>query len=1096
MPKKERGPVKAGCVVMLFLLLTSTVYAQNVVTGRVTNKTDNSPVPGATITVKGTKVSSESGSDGTFSINPGRANGTLIISAVGFSTLEVPVTGGTPAGDIALTATSTTLNDVVVTGYTSQRKKDITGSVSVVNVTDMKASPSGSTESLLQGQAAGVTVFSTGQPGGNATVLVRGITSPGNSNPLILVDGVPELMHDINPNDIQSLQVLKDAGATAIYGVRGANGVIIITTKKGSGNVKVNYDAYYGTQRPLSHSWDLATPTQTGNVKWAMAFDDGLAPNDPQYGSGPTPVLPYYITPAGAQQGAPNTSLADYSLYTNHITLADRTGNNWFKDIFKPASMMSHNVSVGGSSGKSTYFFSFNYLDQDGTLIDTKVKRYGVRANTSFALIDDHVHIGENFYAYYKSNPGYLNALGVNSTNSINAAYQTPNIIPVHDIAGNYAGTISLGTGNASNPVAIQERQANNINQDYHVVGNVFTDVDFLRHFTAHTSIGGTVDYTYNNAFASTPYENAENNTAANLYQETWALNNSFIWTNTLKYSNQWGRSNLTVLGGEEYIYENGKANQTTRGNYYVTDSSNLTVDPNLWTLNFGAPSTQTNNSNVAQPNYNNYATPYRVAIYSFFGRLDYNWDSKYLLSGTIRRDGSSVFAPAQRYGNFPSVTGGWRISQENFMKDVYWLNDLKIRGGWGKSGSLSDINPTNAYTLYGQQVNQSYYDINGTSTTPAGGLYTQQYGNPATTWEKDILTNIGFDATLIHNKIDLTVEWYKKQVDGLLFVPVEPGTIGSAAVPYGNSGDVQNKGIDAAVTYHGSAVNNKLKFDITGTFTSYQNKVVSLPAGTLYFNEPTGAQTITSRIQPGHPLGEFYGYKVIGLFQSWADVNKSPVQQDAAPGRFKYADVNHDGQINSSDQTFFGNPNPKFTAGLNISVAYKNWDLYTFFYTSIGAKILNSVKGSTDFPQLFGNQVSKQIALHSATLVNSSGAPTNINDSTAVVANPGAKSPLLEQSANFSNSAVFNSYTMESGSFLRLRNLTIGYNIMSNGIKNLHIDRIRVYAQALNLFTITGYSGLDPELNPGTNASFGIDGGVYPNNQRQYNVGVSVAIH
>jgi TonB-linked SusC/RagA family outer membrane protein len=1095
MPKKKSGPIKVGCMVMLFLLFTSAIYAQSV-TGRVTNKTDNSPVPGATITVKGTKIITQSGADGTFSISPGRANGTLVISAVGFGTLEVPVTTGAPAGDIVLTATPTTLNDVVVTGYTSQRKRDITGSVSVVNVADMKASPSGSTESLLQGQAAGVTVFSTGQPGGNATVLVRGITSPGNSNPLILVDGVPELMHDINPNDIQSLQVLKDAGATAIYGVRGANGVIIITTKKGSGNVKVNYDAYYGTQQPLSHSWDLATPTQTGNVKWAMAFNDGLTPSDPQYGSGPTPVLPYYITPAGAAQGAPNTSLADYNLYTNHITLADRNGNNWFKDIFKPASMQSHNISVGGSSGKSTYYFAFNYLDQNGTLIDTRLKRYGVRANTSFSLIDDHVHVGENFYAYYKTNPGYQNALGVNSTNSINDAYQTPNIIPVHDIAGNYAGTISLGLGNASNPVAIQERQANNINQDYHVVGNVFTDVDFLRHFTAHTSVGGTVDYTYANAFASTPYENAENNTAANLYQETWALNNSFIWTNTLKYSNQWGKSNLSVLGGEEYIYENGRANQTTRGNYYITDSSNLTVDPNLRTLNFGAPSTQTNNSNVLQPNYNNYATPYRVAIYSYFGRLDYNWDGKYLLSGTIRRDGASVFAPAQRYGNFPSITGGWRISQENFMKDIDWINDLKIRGGWGKSGSLSDINPTNAYTLFGQQINQSYYDINGTSTNPAGGLYTQQYGNPATTWEKDILTNIGFDATLFHSKIDLSIEWYKKQVDGLLFVPVEPGTNGAAADPFGNSGDVQNKGIDAAVTYHGSALNNKLKFDLTGTFTSYQNKVVSLPAGTLYFNEPTGAQTITSRIEPGHPLGEFYGYKVIGLFQSWSDVDKSPVQQNAAPGRFKYADVNHDGQINSSDQTFFGNPNPKFTAGLNISVAYKNWDLYTFFYTSIGAKILNNVKSSTDFPQSFGNQVSKQVALHSATLVNATGSPTNINDSTAHVANPGAVSPLLEQSANFSNSAVFNSYTMESGSFLRCRNLTIGYNISSEGIKNLHIDRIRVYAQALNLFTITKYSGLDPELNPGTNASFGIDGGVYPNNQKQYNVGVSVAIH
>src|SRR6185437_15499121 len=886
MPKKKSGLMRIGWIAA-FLFFTCTAFAQNVVTGKIINKTDNTPVPGATIQVRGTKAMVQSDANGGFTITLPSASGTLTISAVGFATLEVPVTAGTPLGNVSLTTTASTLNDVVVTGYTSQRKKYITGSVSIVNVAEMKASPSGSTESLLQGEAAGVTVFSTGQPGGNATVLVRGITSPGNSNPLILVDGVPELMHDINPNDIASLQVLKDAGATAIYGVRGANGVIIITTKKGSGSVKINYDAFYGTQRPLSHSWDLATPAQMGSVKWAMAFDDGKTPSDPQYGNGPTPVLPYYITPTGAPQNAPNTSLADYNLYSNHITLADRNGNNWFKDIFKPAPMQSHNISVGGSSGKSTYFFSFNYTDQDGTLIDTKLKRYGVRANTSFALLDDHVHIGENFYGFYKSNPGYLNALGVNSTNSINAAYQIPTIIPVHDIAGNYAGTISQGTGNAENPVAIQERQKNNINQDYHVVGNVFADVDFLRHFTAHTSIGGAADYTYNNGFATTPYENAENNTAANLYQETWAMNNSYIWTNTLKYSNQWGDHNLSVLGGEEYIYQTGKANQTTRGNYYITDSSNLTVDPNLLTMNFGSPSTQTNNSNVLQPNYNNYPTPYRVAIYSFFGRLDYNFDGKYLISGTIRRDGASVFAPSQRYGNFPSVTGGWRISQENFMKNINWINDLKIRGGWGKSGSLSDINPTNPYTLYGQQINQSFYDINGTSTTPAAGLYTLQYGNPATTWEKDILTNIGFDATLFHNRIYLSIEWYKKQVDGLLFQPVYPGTNGAAIDPFANSGDVENTGIDAAVTYHGSAVNNNLKYDITDTFTSYQNNVVSLLAGTLYFNEPFRAQKTTSRIQPGHPLGAFYGYQVIGIFQNRTDVYKSPTQTDAAPGRF-----------------------------------------------------------------------------------------------------------------------------------------------------------------------------------------------------------------
>jgi TonB-linked SusC/RagA family outer membrane protein len=622
----------------------------------------------------------------------------------------------------------------------------------------------------------------------------------------------------------------------------------------------------------------------------------------------------------------------------------------------------------------------------------------------------------------------------------------------------------------------------------------LFVDIDFLKHFTAHTSIGGNVDYTYYNGFATTPYENAENNTAANLYLESYGLNSSEIWTNTLKYANKIDKHEFSILGGSEYIYGSGRGSLSTRGNYYITDSSNLTVSPNLRTLNFGQASTQTNNSSIVGDN--GIATPYQQAIFSLFGRLDYNYDSRYLLSATIRRDGSSAFTSAERYGNFPSVTAGWRISQESFMKNIDWLNELKFRGGWGKLGSINNINPTNAYTLYGQQINQSYYDINGTSNTPVAGLYVSQYGNPYTSWEKDVLTNIGFDASILHNKIDFSFEWYKKLISGLLTQPSPPGTNGGAADPFINSGDIQNTGIDMSLTYHGN-VGRDLRFDITGTFTSYKNTVVSLPPGTLYFDETGGGQTVISRIEPGHPIGAFFGYKVIGLFQSWTDVNNSPAQTDAAPGRFKYADVNHDGQITSDDRTFFGNPNPKFTAGLNISINYKNFDFYMFLYTSIGNDILNNVKSSTDFPQgVAPNQISTNVALNSARLVNASGQPTNINDSTAHVANPGTSVPMLEQSANFSNSGAFNSYIMENGSFLRCRNLTIGYNVASKTLTRLHFDKLRVYVQALNLFTITKYSGLDPELNPGSNTVFGVDSGVYPNNQKSYNVGVNITIH
>lgn len=1093
MPKKNAGLNKMGRMLIGFLLLSCAAFAQKTITGKVISKTNQQPVSNATVQVRGTVIATRTDSSGDFSIKVPKDNSELEISSVGYASINVPLAGKTSVGEIQLVVSASTLNEVVVTGYTSQRKKDITGAVAIVNVADLKATPSGSTEALLQGQAAGVTVMTTGAPGGAAVVNIRGITSSGNSAPLVLIDGVPGSLHDINSNDIQSMQVLKDAGGAAIYGVRGSNGIIVVTTKRGTGPVKISYDGFVGTQRPLSKSWDLASPTQTGVAKWAQYFNDGLTASDPQYGNGPTPVVPYYITPTGAPQGAPNTSLADYNLYNNHITKADQAGNNWFNDIFKPAITQNHNLSVSGGTGKSSFFMSFNYLDQQGTLIETSLQRYSVRVNTNFSLADDHIHVGENAFVFYKTNPGYLNAPGVNSTNSINSAYQLPNIIPVYDIAGNYAGGISQGLGNASNAVAIQDRQAQNQNRDYQVVGNVFAEADFLKHFTIRTSAGGTFDNYYYNGFASTPYENAENNHAANLYTETYGQNSSLIWTNTLKYANTFGKSSITALGGVEYIYNTGQGVNATRGNYYITDSSNLTVSPNLWTLNFGQASTQTNNSSIVGDN--GITTPYQLGIFSVFGRIDYNFDQKYYISGTLRSDNSSVFTPAQRNGIFPSVSAGWMLSQESFMQNLTWLSEFKIRGSWGKLGSISNINPTNAYTLYGQQVNQSYYDINGTSNSPVAGLYTSQYGNPNTTWEQDIITDVGFDASFLNNHFDFSFDWYKKLISGLLFVPAVPGTNGGALDPFTNSGNVQNTGIDMALTYHGRA-NKDLSFDITGTFTSYNNKVISLPAGTLYINQPIGAQTVTSRIQPGQPLGAFFGYKVIGLFQSYADIAKSPTQQDAAPGRFKYADVNHDGKIDNNDRTFFGNPNPKFTAGLNISVTYKNFDFYTFFYTQVGNDIINNVKNATDFPQNQPNQMSTAVATQSARLIDANGQPTSIKDPTAHVANPGTSIPMLEQSANFSNSSVFNSYAMESGSFLRCRNLTVGYTFTSNTLKRLHFDRFRVYVQALNLFTVTNYSGLDPELNPGSNTVFGIDSGVYPNNQKTYNVGVNLTIH
>lgn len=539
---------------------------------------------------------------------------------------------------------------------------------------------------------------------------------------------------------------------------------------------------------------------------------------------------------------------------------------------------------------------------------------------------------------------------------------------------------------------------------------------------------------------------------------------------------------------GTEAITNYGRGMAATRNNYFITNAGNLTVDPSLWTLNFGDATTQKNSG-----------APYQSALYSQFSRIDYSYADRYLLSGTVRRDGSSVFDPSQRWGIFPSVSGAWRISRESFFPQLSWLNDLKIRGGWGKLGSLSNINPTNPYSLYGLSAANANYDINGQNTSSAIGAYASQNGFKPTTWERDIITNIGLDATFFQNKMDLSVDWYKKAVSGLLFVPGVPATAGGALAPYINAGNIENKGIDGSITYHGS-VSRELKFDVTGTFTSYNNKVIALPAGVKYYDRysaGSGRIGAFSRLQAGQAVGAFYGYQSIGLFQSWSDVQKSPVQPDAAPGRLKFRDVNGDGKIDANDRTFFGNPNPKFTAGLNLTISYKNFDLSTFLYASVGNDVINYVRYWTDFPQVFEGAVSKDAVYNSAILVDASGKPTSYKDPTAHISNPGAKVPLLERSANQSNTINFNSYYMENGSFLRMKSLVLGYTFPIAQLKRLKVDRFRIYVQAANLFTITKYTGLDPELqtsNLNDNSNFGIDLGNYPANQKMFTVGVNLS--
>jgi TonB-linked SusC/RagA family outer membrane protein len=444
-------------------------------------------------------------------------------------------------------------------------------------------------------------------------------------------------------------------------------------------------------------------------------------------------------------------------------------------------------------------------------------------------------------------------------------------------------------------------------------------------------------------------------------------------------------------------------------------------------------------------------------------------------MAATIRRDGSSRFGSVNRFGVFPSFSLGWRISKESFMNDFGWINDIKLKGSWGVLGSQNNVSPTNAFTLYNSGFSNSYYDINGSGAIRQG-FYQARIGNENTGWEEDVITNIGFDATLFDNKIDLSIERYKKEINGLLFPQPLPATTGGAIAPVINIGDIRNTGWDISAAYHGKA-GAKFNYNISTNITTYKNVIADIP-GPGYFDVGM------ARNQEGHPVGAFFGYEVIGFFNSAEEVTKSPVQQGAAPGNFKYRDVNGDNEITPDDRTFFGNPNPKFTYGLNLNGNYKNVDFAMLLYGSQGNDVHNTFRFQLNtwdgVMEAVGNEMLRQ-----------SWSPSNLN----------AKAPIPENSNNFSRDGATSFYT-ENGSFLKCRSLILGYSLSPSLLQNIGINRFRFYFQAANLFTLTKYSGLDPELSSSfasleagqQSASFGIDYANYPNNFKNYLIGFSLS--
>lgn len=1063
---------KYGLVLLLgLLILQGNAFGQaKTIKGRVTDAADNSSLPGVTVTVKGSTTSAQTNVDGEYSISVPGNNSVLVFSFVGMLSQEETV-GNRSQIDVALNSDQAALDEVVVIGYGTVKKKDLTGAVSVVKVSELIEQPTSNIANQLQGRASGITVLGTGQPGTAPQIRIRGINSFGNNAPLYIVDGMPtQDINNLNPNDLESMQVLKDAASASIYGSRAANGVIIITTKKGKGKVKVNYDTFLGTQQVAKGNvYNLLDPQGMADLKWLMYKNSGLPLVDAQYGSGATPVLPNYIVPTGAS--TVNEALYNVNPnYTNsadvggfyRIVRANKAGTDWFHEVFRDAPMQSHNLSVSGGGQQGSYLFSLNHYNQTGNLMNTHLKRYTLRANSQYN-VSKRIRVGENLAIAFVDNPtsGFLE-----EGSAIGMSYRQQPIIPVHDINGNFAGSFGSGLGNARNPVAQRVRAENNKGLTTQIMGNVFAEADLLQNLVFRTNFGGSSWSTHSNSFNYPEYENAENNTT-NSYYEYSGTGFSWTWSNTLTYDLRLNDSHaFKILAGTESNYSRSRWLEGRTLSYF-------SFDPDYTTLSTGS-GVQTNGSGRGED-----------ALFSYFGRVDYAFKDKYLLSATIRRDGSSKFV--QNFGVFPAFSAAWKVKDESFMQDVSWLSDLKLRAGWGKVGNQFNVPQINQFTTYGQDRGAAFYDINGSGNGTVMGFRRTRIGNPNAKWEEVVNTNIGFDAGLFNDAIIINFDWYKKQTNGLLFAPDLPATVGQGSRPTVNIGSMRNQGIDLSI-YGEKNVNRDLSLNATLTFTTYNNEILKISDGASYFDQEgrrfNGASIV--RNQVGQSIGQFFGYQIEGFWNSQAEIDaanaKAPggtYQNDVKVGRFRYADTNGDGLITAADRTFLGNPSPDFTYGLNLGAKYKAFDFSIFLYGVQGNDIWNQVKWWTDFYPSF--QGAKSL-----TALHDSWTPTNQN----------ATAPIQENNGSFSTNNVPNSYYIEDGSYLRAKTAQLGYRIPTDVLSKLKISSARIYVQAANLFTFTKYSGPDPEVGQSRvdgSTAFGLDEGTYPNT-KQFLIGLNLS--
>ncbi len=1044
-------------IIMAFTIDSSAQQRQ--ISGKITDP-DGAPVPGATVVVKSTTIGTVSGADGTYDLIVPADATTLVFSYIGMVSQEVEI-GNQTTINITMQPDVIGLEEVVAIGYATRKAGEVTGAVSTVKASDIEEMSVVDASEALRA-VPGVTVLESNTPGEGATIRVRGLGTINDNNPLWVVDGVPG--GSVTPNNIESITILKDAAAQAIYGARAANGVILVTTKAGHRNQKaqVNVNVKNGVTRNTNY-YDLLNTREYGEMLWLQAANDGITPSHPLYGNGATPDIPEYIRPARATN-------VDLSLYDDKMIHEDGTdtylimksnpeGTRWLQEADRAAKYQEYNIDLNGGSESTSYAFQMGYLLEEGILKWTGYDRYNLRSNITTTPVE-WVEIGERLGVTYSQDYGHQ---GNNSESSIVSwAYRMPPIVPVYDVMGNYAGTRAEGTGNSQNPIFLLDSNKDDKTKRMNVSGNVYIKLKPLAGLTLQSLLG--VNYTarhYRNPnFVEKAH--AERGKYASLEEEA-SFGFQYNWTNTLSYSKLIADAHdLTVLLGTEAIDYSYNYINASRSEFFSKDLNYMQLATGLQSIN--------NDGNMNS-----------WSLFSMFGRLNYNYQDKYMLEAVVRRDGSSRFGKTNAYGIFPAFSAAWRISKESFMASTSsWLDDLKIRAGYGTTGN-DRIGNYNSYTNFAINYNDSFYPINGANaTTGATGFYQSTFGNPNVKWETTKTTNIGIDAA-IKNNLTLSLDVWQRVTSDMLYPKQIPMVLGRASAPSVNVGEMRNRGFDVLVGYSNSALQGELKYNVSLDLSHYKNEIVKLSDNQDEFLSGSSYREMTyTRSEIGTSFPEFYGYVVEGIFQTQAEADAWPNAFGAdgtynEPGHYKYKDVNNDDVINSEDRTYIGSPHPDFTAGLNFNVSYKGFNLVARMYSSYGNEMVNYVRRFIDFNQFQGGRSYDR-------LYNSWGSPYLSDNS---------KAKLPKAEGNDIDSQQPSTAFIEDASYLRMEDLKLGYDIgrlLGNKFRNL-----QVYGQVSNLFTITKYSGLDPEVNSG-GSNLGIDSGAWPT-PRQIIFGVNIGL-